>query len=177
MLLEAGFLALFFAPADSGPAWASNIRLPAPACFSSSGSGSASIRIWHRQTSQRRSRMATPDRDGRVLPERSAAHLDRLVRPAPAALVSVGTAGEPSSLNWHRFYPFSPARRAPHLLLHRHPVGDRHNPHRKLHLPELSRLVARHSPARRRLSPQIRASAVFFCKAVANQFRTGNTGS
>ena len=41
MLLEAGFLALFFAPPAGGRGWAITIRLHGPACFCCSGSGFA----------------------------------------------------------------------------------------------------------------------------------------
>ncbi len=43
------------------------------------------LRIRNRETGERRSAMAQLDRDGRVLPERPAAHMDRLVLAAPAA--------------------------------------------------------------------------------------------
>src|SRR6185369_8591129 len=46
------------------------------------------LRIWRRQTRQRRSAMAEFHSDGRVLPERPAADMDWLVRPASSALVS-----------------------------------------------------------------------------------------
>src|SRR5437870_9445516 len=46
------------------------------------------LRIGHRKDRQRRSSVAQSDRDGRVLPEWTVAHLDRLVCAASAALVS-----------------------------------------------------------------------------------------
>jgi hypothetical protein len=48
MLLEAGFLSLFFAPSGFWPDWARTVRLRMPACFycSGSGSGFTSNRAW-----------------------------------------------------------------------------------------------------------------------------------
>ena len=62
----------------------------APACSCCSGSGSASTSSPAWSSCQRRSAMAQLHRHGRVLPERPAAHLDRMVRPASAALVPCG---------------------------------------------------------------------------------------
>ena len=45
------------------------------------------LRVGHRQAGQRRPALARLHGDGRLLPERSPPDVDRLVRPAPAALV------------------------------------------------------------------------------------------
>ncbi len=180
MLLEAGFLALFFAPAGLWPGLGANSPPSRASYFLLQWEW---FRIYFESGIVKLlsgdQRMAPPHRDGRVLPERPAAHLDRLVRPASAALVPGRHRWcEPSCLRLAIvFLMFLPrrARLICFLIVTPWEIGS--NPHRELHLPELSRARARHSPARRRLSPQIRASAVFFCKAVANQFRTGNTGS
>src|ERR1700733_9056432 len=78
------------------------------------------------------------DRHGRVLPERAAAHLDRMVSAASAALVScrdgirnararTGTGGD----------AVSSAAPANPVLLYRDSVADRHHTPRELHLSEL----------------------------------------
>src|SRR5713101_6441611 len=110
------------------------------------------LRIRHRQTCQWRSGMAPFHRHGRVLSEWSATHLDRLVRATSPALVS----------RRHRFChtrprararldAFPSAPRSHHLLLHRHAVADRRDPHRQLHLPQLFGSRPRHLSPRRSL--------------------------
>ena len=84
------------------------------------------LRIGHRKDRQRRSPVAQPDRDGRVLPEWAVAHLDRLVCAASAALVSCferirhACAGVGSGVD---AVPASAL--ADRMLLHRHPMGSR----------------------------------------------------
>src|SRR6266481_3877624 len=108
------------------------------------------LRIWHRQNCQRRSAMAPFHRYGRVLPKRPAAHLDRLVRRASAALVPLRQCLQHSrSRACPRLDAFLPSPRPYHLLLHRRALANRHNPHRQLHLLELPRPRPRHfSPGR-----------------------------
>src|SRR5205823_5743661 len=84
------------------------------------------LRIGHRKDRQRRSPVAQPDRDGRVLPEWAVAHLDRLVCAASAALVSCferirhACAGVGSGVD---AVPASAL--ADRMLLYRHPMGSR----------------------------------------------------
>src|SRR5260370_8001867 len=89
--------------------------------------------------------MAQFHRYGRVLPKRSAAVLDWLVRRASAALVSR------RQRFWHsrsracpRLDAFLSAPRSHHLLFHRHALANRHHPHRQLHLLKLPRPRPRH---------------------------------
>ena len=81
MLLEAGFISLFFAPPGlparmgrGSPAFA---RQPVSTAM---GVVPNLLRIRHGQAAQRRSAVAQLHCDGRVLPERPSSHLDRLVR-------------------------------------------------------------------------------------------------
>jgi hypothetical protein len=76
---------------------------------------------------QRRSRVAQLHRHGRVLPERSVAHVDRLVCRAPAALVhAFATVAGTLVLELAMvFMLFFPRRVRLHVLLHRHALGDR----------------------------------------------------
>src|SRR5712692_3071392 len=110
------------------------------------------LRIRHRQNRQWRAGMAPLHRHGRVLSERTAAHLDRLVRATSPALVP----------RRHRFRharprararrdALPPATRSHHLLLHRHALADRRDPHRQLHFPQLSSSRPRHLSPRRSL--------------------------
>lgn len=78
MLMGAGFISFFFAP----PAFPRQLVSAAFRVVYHL------LRIPHRQDHQRRSRMAAPHRHGQLLPKRAAAHVDRLVRTAFAALVS-----------------------------------------------------------------------------------------
>src|SRR5947208_8879851 len=88
------------------------------------------LRIGHRKDRQRRSPVAQPDRDGRVLPEWALAHLDRLVCAASAALVSCferirhACAGVGSGVD---AVPASAL--ADPMLFHRHPMGNRCHSH------------------------------------------------
>ena len=101
------------------------------------------FRIRHRQARQRRSAVAHPHRDGRVLPERPAAHLDRMVRRASAALVSCGQRCRHTGAGTcDRVDAFSSSPRAHTLFLHRDAVGDRRDSHRQLHVPQLPGAVA-----------------------------------
>src|SRR5258707_9772159 len=88
--------------------------------------------------------MAQPHGDVRVLPEWTTPHMDRLVPPASAELVS------------HRHRCFNPGNgtsarldgisRPPpenNLLLHRHHLADRSHRHRELCLPQLPRPYTR----------------------------------
>ena len=88
MLLEAGFISLFFAPPGIRPALGRTIRPRAPAISSAVGMVSHLFRIGRREACQRRSVVAPFHGHGRLLPEWSAAQLDRMVRAAFAALVS-----------------------------------------------------------------------------------------
>ena len=96
------------------------------------------LRIGPGEAAERRHRMAPSDRDGRVLPEWSPAHLDRMVHPAPAALVPLGDgvlhAGAGTG---HRLDALSSPPLAHPLLSHRHPVGNWRDLHRQLHLSQL----------------------------------------
>ena len=88
MLLEAGFISLFFAPPGFRPGLGTSAsavaRQPVPAAM---GVVPHLLRIGRGEAGQRRSRVAQLHRHGRVLPERPAADLDWLVRAASAALV------------------------------------------------------------------------------------------
>ncbi len=88
MLLEAGFIAIFFAPAGFRPGLgrcvAAIARQPVPSAV---GMVSHLLRIRRGEDCRRRPGVASLHGDGRVLPERSAADLDRLVHAASAALV------------------------------------------------------------------------------------------
>ena len=88
MLLEAGFIALFFAPSGLRPGFGQSVaaiaRQSVPAAV---GMVSHLLRVRRREDCGWRSGVAPLHRHGRVLPERSAAHMDRLVRAASAALV------------------------------------------------------------------------------------------
>ena len=88
MLLEAGFISLFFAPPGLRPGLArrprSIARQPIPAAL---GMVPHLFRIGRGEAGQRRPILAPPHRHGRLLPERPAANMDRLVRAAFAALV------------------------------------------------------------------------------------------
>ena len=111
MLLEAGFLALFLVPA--GPRPGLGVRSLAPRA--------ASLLLlweWFRiyfesgvvQAAVRRPHMARPYRDVRVLPERPAANVDRLVPAAPAALVPA-PAPRASHSSWSSCLSSSPSSR------------------------------------------------------------------
>ena len=71
--------------AGMGRARSAIAREPVPAAM---GVVPDLLRIGHGEAAERRRGVAQLYGDGRVLPERPAAHLDRLVRAAPAALVS-----------------------------------------------------------------------------------------
>ena len=83
MLLEAGFISLFFAPSGFRPGFGRGVaaiaRQSVPAAV---GMVSHLLRIRSGENCGRRSRVAALHRHGRVLPERPAAHVDRLVRAA-----------------------------------------------------------------------------------------------
>src|SRR5947208_4658868 len=72
-------------PPGVGRSAATNTRQSLPSAM---GVVSHLLRIGHRKDRQRRSPVAQPDRDGRVLPEWAVAHLNRLVWQASPALVS-----------------------------------------------------------------------------------------
>ena len=89
MLLEAGFLSLFFAPpgirpglGERNPPSRASWFLLVWLCFRIYFESGVVENIGPRLG------LAKPHRDGQLLPERSAPHLDRLVRPTLAALVS-----------------------------------------------------------------------------------------
>src|SRR5438876_10900945 len=96
------------------------------------------LRIGHRKDRQRRSPVAQPDRDGRVLPEWAVAHLDRLVCAASAALVSCferirhACAGGGSGVD---AVPASAL--ADGTLRKRHSMGNRSHSYGYLHIFEL----------------------------------------
>src|SRR6266567_8739394 len=96
------------------------------------------FRIGNGKADQRRRAMAQLNRDGRVLPERPATNLDRLVCRTPAALVpcSVGRghagAGVGACLHALLATPLAFG-----LLLHRDTVGDRSYPDGELYFPQL----------------------------------------
>ena len=89
MLLEAGFISLFFAPGGIA-AWvwakvAADAREPVPAAM---GMVSHLLRIRRSEDYEWRAAVAALYRDGRILSEWPAANLDRLVHATFAALVS-----------------------------------------------------------------------------------------
>ncbi len=88
MLLEAGFLALFFSPSGLWPGFGAHSPPSRASYFLLQWEW---FRIYFEsgivKAAQRRSGVAPPDRNGRVLPEWAAAYLDRLVHAASAALV------------------------------------------------------------------------------------------
>src|SRR6185437_122849 len=101
------------------------------------------FRVRNRQAGQRRSAMAQLHRHGRVLPERSAADLDRLVRAAPSALVSrcLGRRNFGDGTGLHLDDPAA-APLPYRSLLYCHVLGSRRDQHCELLLPELSGSLA-----------------------------------
>ena len=140
MLLEAGFIALFFAPRRPVAGVCDRPhRRRAPACGSCAGSGSASTsnRAWSNCSAaipQWRHLTAMDEyyQNG-PLPTWIGWYVQHLPHWFQAATV-VLTLGMELVLV---FMLFLPAARAAHLLLHRHPVGDRRHPHRQLRVPQL----------------------------------------
>src|SRR5581483_1532979 len=102
------------------------------------------FRIGGREAGERRSRMAAPYRDGRVLPERATPHLDRMVRTAPAAPLPCFHSrcnpgvGVGISVDDVHATPL-----ADYLLLHCDHLADRRYFERQLYILELSRAGAR----------------------------------
>src|SRR5262249_28037069 len=96
------------------------------------------LRIGDRESIERRLCLASPDRDGRLLPEQPAANVVRLARAASAALASGsefihgaarGAASGATAVSAQAVQNY--------LLLHSDAVPDRHHSHRQLHLPQL----------------------------------------
>src|SRR6266705_213945 len=110
-------------PPGVGRSAATNTRQSLPSAM---GVVSHLLRIGHRKDRQRRSPVAQPNRDGRVLPEWAVAHLDRLVCAASAALVScfecVRDAGSGIGSGVDAFPASALAYR---VLLHRDSMGNR----------------------------------------------------
>src|ERR1700689_547814 len=96
------------------------------------------LRIGCGEAAERRYRMAPSDRHGRVLPERSAPHLGRLVHSALAALVPLGNrilhAGAGTG---HRLDVVSTPPLPRDLFSHRHAMGTWRDLYRQLHLSQL----------------------------------------
>ena len=94
MLLEAGFISLFFAPRGAHAGLGREQSALARQLVSAAmGVVPHLLRIGHGEAGERRSAVAQLYGHGRVLPERPAAHVDRLVRRASAALVPRGHGG------------------------------------------------------------------------------------
>src|SRR5258708_35981088 len=95
------------------------------------------LRVRRREDRRRRPAMAQLHRNGRVLPERPASDVDRLVGAPPPPLVSrrdgirSARTGDGSRLD-HVFPP--PLSTPP--VLHRHALANRHHPHCQLYVPE-----------------------------------------
>src|SRR5579863_4461833 len=102
------------------------------------------LRIWNGQASQRRRAMAQSDGYGRVLPERPAPHLGRVVRGTPSTLVSrsfgVGDSGHGT---WGGLHAVLSSTGEDHLLFYSHPVGSGRYSHGQLHLPQLPGTLVR----------------------------------
>ena len=156
MLLEAGFLALFFAPAGLLPGWGADSPPPRASLFLLAvGVVPHLLRIRHGQAAQRRSR------NGATSPRWTSTTRTARCPPGSAGTSSicphwfhVATAGGTLCMELgHRLDALPPAPLAPHLLLHRHAMGDRRHPHRQLHLPQLPRARPRLSAARRPQPP------------------------
>ena len=153
MLLEAGFLCLFFAPDGFRPGLG-RASPPSRASLYPLALGVVLhlFRIGRGQDGQRRSHLAEFHRHGRLLPELPAPHLDRLVRGPFSALVPclrrVLHAGHRTRAGMDDFSPPAISHRA---FLHRGAVRNQHHSHRQLRLPELHRFFARLSSARRPL--------------------------
>src|SRR5487761_131426 len=99
--------------------------------------------------------MAPPDRDVRVLPERPAAHVDRLVRAAGAALVSLADgACDAGDGAWHCADAVPAA--AADLFFYRDAVGNWRNSHGELCVPELLGPRARRAAPRRSIPGETR---------------------
>ena len=117
------------------------------------------LRVGTGQAAERRARVATPNRPRSLLRKRSAAELDRLVRPAASAQVSSCCGAVHAGRRTRTGLDAFPAAPLAHrLLLHRHSVSDRNHSHRKPRLLESSRAgagspVARRSLPRRRRAP------------------------
>ena len=92
------------------------------------------LRIRSCQNCERRRRLAQLHRHGRLLPERPAPHMDRLVRPAIAALVSrFRRRVHARHRAFYRLDAFPPASVPHSLLLYRHAIRDFHHSYRQLH--------------------------------------------
>src|SRR5271165_1168024 len=130
------------------------------------------FRIGLSEVRQRRDSVARLHRHGRVLPERSPAHLDRLVRPALAAQFSRirhrRHSGAGSGASVDVVYAATLAYR---MFLHRYALADSGNSYGELHLSELPRSAAGGTVARRPLFDAM-ASAV----DAATDWRAGSIG-
>src|SRR5579859_1329289 len=94
--------------------------------------------------------MASLHRHGPVLSKWPPAYLDRLVRSASSSLVPRRHRLRHSRPRTRPRLPaFSPPPHPHHLLLHCHPLANRSDRHRQLHLSQLSRPRPRHLSARR----------------------------
>ena len=163
MLLEAGFLALFFCAARIAPGLGRapvRPRAPAFSCCNGSGSASTSNPAWSSCSAAIPSGATSPPwtttiRTARC-PRGSAGTSQHLPHWFHAATVA-GTLALELGLVLDALLP---APRAHHLLLHRHALADRRHPHRQLHLPELPRARARLSAARRRVPAPLRSRTI-----------------
>src|SRR5271168_5413591 len=100
--------------------------------------------------------MAPLDGDGRVLPERPPAHMDRLVRGTPAALVPRRyRVLHPGAGAGHRVDAVSSPPLAHRLLSDCYSVGNWRDLYRELHLPQLPRSDPRISLVGRPLLPPL----------------------
>src|SRR5215475_15463082 len=115
------------------------------------------LRVRDGKNPEWRSRVAQLHSHGRVLPERTAADVDRLVHATSPALVSRGYClcnaghGTRDSLDVS-----TASALADCVLFYRHALGNRRHPDGKLHVLELPRPLAGHSLARRSLPSEIR---------------------
>ena len=177
MLLEAGFISLFFAPPGFWPGLG-RAHPPSRASLFPAAMGVVShlLRIGHGEAGQRRSPVAQLYRHGRVLPERPAAHLDWLVCAAPAALGSRlrhrRHAGARTGTGVHAV---SATALADRLLLHCDGVADPGDPDRELHVPELPRAAARISAAGRSLSAADHAATLEATRFAAAEYSCKTT--
>ena len=119
------------------------------------------LRIRPGEMAQRRSPMASPHRPRRLLPERPAAQLDRLVRRPSSPLVSRRNCGRHAV---NRIRRRADALLSPphpnHLFLYRHALADRHHPHRQLHVSQLPGACIGFSSARRQAPPPLRSRTI-----------------
>ena len=153
MLLEAGIpldllRAARRAARDSAPTSPPSLVQPLHAAL---GVVPDLLRVGDREARERRPQWRESHRHGRVLRERAAAHVDRLVRAAPAPLLSRRDGGRSRwcvelVVVWAGI---AAAPVPPSLLRDRDAAPDRHHRHGELRVPQLPRPGARRPAARR----------------------------